>query len=695
MLTGTKYSTGKIIGRIMITQLTIEDAGEFAFYHNHGNGRRTRNVRLDDRRVIAWDGEGMSLSGDDRPQHYVLFGCSADRDAPLIGKDLHSGELLRYICDIGRRFPCSVHVGYGFRYDANMIVRHLPLRCLMELKERGSCLYSYAGSNYRIAWLPGKRFQVTRYEGNKRVTVAIDDVISFFSSSFIKATESILSDELTDEDREVIAHGKAERGRNVWDDLKDVRHYWHREIGLMERLMVRFRAVMFRAGFMLRNWYGPGALSSYLIRSHGIKSHIVNGPPDIPREVHSASKHAYAGGRFELFSMGRFTGPIYSLDINSAYPYAISQAPSLGEGFWQHVENPTSIAYFGVYRVRFHASGAGPFEPRAMPLFHRDHKGSITFPNVNHGWYWSPEASAVAGLPGVEISEGWEWVPATPDLRPFAFLRDMFSERMRIGKANVLSMPYKLGPNSLYGKLAQRVGFTTDAKGMHHAPSSHCLPLAGWVTSYTRAMLLNAIRQIPTEQLIGVETDGVYTTYDPALLRGVTIGRELGEWDVSNYNEMLYLQSGIYHRRQGSDWLQPKSRGLDVASVSLPTVREYLRHCDAGDFPTLNVKMRPRFVGLTAAAAGKAPLKVRHCRWEPGERDLEPGGKGKRVHIPAVCPACQEGKSAWDAPHRLIVRSRSMGDMSRPHWLPWEGGRQYEDNENAEMLSEIEGDMTP
>jgi hypothetical protein len=654
--------------------------------------RKSRAVPLADRPLIAWDGEGMKLSGDNRPQHYVLFGCSADVEAPLIARDLQVGEILSYMCDIGRTYPTAIHIGYGFRYDANMIIRHLPLHNLREMKDNNETYYSYGGSRYRIAWLPGKRFQVTRQAGDhgKKITVTIDDILSFFGSSFISAIESVLSDELTDDDREVIAHGKAERGQTTWDELADVLHYWRAEIRLMQRLGERFREVMFAGGFALRDWYGPGALSSYLIRTQGLRGHIVNGPPNLPTPVHQASKHAYAGGRFELFRMGRFEGPVYSLDINSAYPYAMSKAPSLGEdhGFWQHVENPTEVSYFGVYRIRFKIPGARAFEERPMPLFHRDGRGNISFPNITEGWYWSPETAAVIGRDGVEVVEGWEWI--NDGNRPFLFLQEMFNRRLEIGKRNVMSMPFKLGPNSMYGKFAQRVGWNEKTNS---PPKSHCLPLAGWVTSYCRAMLYNVIRQVPLDKIIAVETDGIFTTHDVSRLRGVTFGSGLGEWDADISDEMLYLQSGIYHRRKGTDWLAPKARGLDQQAVSLQVIADYLRACKPGDFPPLSVSMRERFIGLTAAHAGKAPVKVRHCRWESGVRELEPGGKGKRVHIPAACPACAQRLSAWDAPHTLCVRSQSFGQMSAPHFIPWDRDEPYPDQENAELLDAISEDM--
>lgn len=382
----------------------------------------------------------------------------------------------------------------------------------------------------------------------------------------------------------------------------------------------------------------------------------------------------------------------------------MSQAPSLGEGcgFWEHVADPDEIRYFGVYRIRFKVPNAGPFEPRAMPLFHRDFRGNITFPNVCEGWYWSPEAFAVANFPGVEIVEGWEWIH--DDSRPFAFLGELYDERMRIGKKNVLSMPYKLAANSAYGKFAQRVGWHEDPVKGNHPPRSHCLPLAGWTTSYTRAMLFNVLRQIPTQDLIAVETDGIYTTKNPADLAGVEMGSKLGEWDATVYDEMLYVQNGVYHRRVGDQWLSPKSRGLDTASVALPIVREYLQSCQPGEFPPLEIIMRSRFIGLTAAFASARPVKERHCVWtgsrtdpatgrNENTRELVPGGKGKRVHIPRFCPACQAGKSAWEEPHTLIVRSRSDGSMSYPHHLPWEVGEQYPDTDEAEKLDRIAEDM--
>src|ERR1041385_4064817 len=73
-----------------------------------------------DRKVIAWDMEGISHDGIEKPQSAVLFGCSAEPANALNDYRLGTKSMLEYIIDVGRRYPHAIHVGYAFKYDANM-----------------------------------------------------------------------------------------------------------------------------------------------------------------------------------------------------------------------------------------------------------------------------------------------------------------------------------------------------------------------------------------------------------------------------------------------------------------------------------------------------------------------------------------------------------------------------------------------
>jgi hypothetical protein len=200
--------------------------------------------------------------------------------------------------------------------------------------------------------------------------------------------------------------------------------------------------------------------------------------------------------------------------------------------------------------------------------------------------------------------------------------------------------------------------------------------------------------QMPMDQLVAVETDGIYTTADPGNLQ-LDTGDGLGQWGIDVYDEMLYLQNGVYNKRVGDEWQAPKARGLDVASVAQPIIERYFRQCEPGEFPPLTVQMRERFVGLNAAyIRGRGNPKGILGRWEAGEREMLPGGRGKRTHIPKLCKECNDGVSAWDHSHRLAIRSRSNGEMSAPHHLPWEDGPLApEETQKARELDEMAGDL--
>lgn len=651
-----------------------------------------------DKKVIAWDMEGISLSGLDRPQHAVLFGCSADVENPLHGERLRTREMLEYIISVAERYPHALHVGFAFKYDANMIIYGLPTIKIVELWKKGTTSFRFDREFlWTLRLIPGKMFTITKRWGKKnsraKTTATIYDYSSFFGTTFINTAEQILGDDISDDDRDVIAHGKAARGLQTWTDMPEIRHYWEREILLIERVFHKFRTVMYQTGFALKEWYGPGALANYINATRKIRPHMAAGQTTsgaMPREVHYASKVAFSGGRFELFRAGRTRGPIYAADIGSAYPYALTKVPSLhpDHGEWVHVQNPRKIARFGVYRIRFRAPGASPLEYRAMPLFWRDHRGMISYPNMTHGWYWSPEAAMAIGIPGAEIIEGWEWQSDEQEF-PWQFLEEMFDTRLRLGKTNLLSMPFKLGPNSLYGKYAQTVGWDQKA---NLPPKSHALPVAGWVTSYCRAMLFTAMRHAG-DQIIAVETDAIYTTANPDSL-GIKIGKKLGDWDVKVYDEMIYLQSGMYHYKTGGEWKGTRSRGLNRGEYPIEKAEKYLETLSAGEpWGSLTLHTKPRFIGAGAAIASTEPLKQVMTSWRSQTKEMTLGDTGKRIHVRNACPQCRKGISPNEQGHSLMIHSRSDGEtLSFPRRLPWESEYSDEVKEMRDKLM-IESEM--
>jgi len=692
-------------------------------------------------RIIAWDGEGIKLRGSHRPQQYVLFGCSAEPTTPLTitdpNSDLDFVKIADYMLAVSERYPGAKHIGYYFSYDQNMIIKHLPWALKLVLYEKGSVYYRVGSNRYRVQIKFGKQIWLSRHQGKDTPTsrIRVDDMGPFFATSFVKAYQKMFPDHVTDPSWQTVVRGKDDRATTTWQDMSKIRRYWEIEIAALERLATFFRDLMFNAGFPLHEWYGPGALAKKIRQMYHLGEHEWGGKEEnIPAGVHHAAKMAYFGGHFERFLTGIITGPIFSFDKRSAYPAAFTHVPTLQRGgFWREVESPSpDPETFGVYHVRYQASYArlkangapkrGVHTAQPLPL--RSERGEVCYAPLVEGWFWRPEVQLLMDCyPNeYELFSGWEWVPAS-NLKPWAnVLLPMFAKRRELKAAGDPSeMAFKLGPNSLYGKMAQRKGWNRET---NKPPPSHTLCIAGYITSHCRADIMRLAKQIPDGQLIAIETDGIYTTCPPERLTFPDgIGDELGQWDIEQYDEMMMIQNGLYLLRRGDEWPKVKTRGINRDQVTPEGMRVFLTRCGRrpkpwptehlsrdnqlaviADFmadqdayrawPTIKLSGGERFTGLAAAVSrslnrdGQIVMPkaaMLHCRWTPDTREVTAGSSGKRGHDPFYCPACKAGLTAADAPHWLITSSdtgmrfspdgqasEQYEPVSHPYGLPWE-----------------------
>lgn len=197
---------------------------------------------------------------------------------------------------------------------------------------------------------------------------------------------------------------------------------------------------------------------------------------------------------------------LWSYDISSAYPYALTLLPCLdaGHGAWVHEratrtrEVPEERATLVRYAYTKSADTAW------APLPFRDEGGNICFPRYSDGGYvWRDEFAAAQKLvPGcLRALDWWTWRPKCRH-RPFKELAAYYRYRASLGK-DARGIAIKLGMNSCYGKLAQSVGSARYQSWVW----------AGMTTSITRAMILALLSQHrDLASVISIATDGIYTT---------------------------------------------------------------------------------------------------------------------------------------------------------------------------------------
>lgn len=651
--------------------------------------QRRKNARRakarSSRPFVNWDGEGYSAWVVDAEgichghrHFYILFGNS--KPSYIYGPDLSTQRIFDFIFDevAWNQKDNPINVSFAFDYDVNMILGDLSERHLRKLRQAGHCYWR----GYRIEHRPHKWFQLSKRDQDARTSIRIYDGFAFFACGFVEACTQYLgnSDKLA-----FVASGKSRRTNFTYADLRGIIEYWTAENSLAVDLYNQLRLSINRAGLYISQWHGPGAIATALFQKHSIKSHISR---DIPKDVSEAARFAYSSGRFEPFrggfyapdrdSDGVFRPAVWIADIHNAYPYAASSLPSLRFGSWEHLgardaaREAKAVHRLAIYRIRLEGDGKdftrSSLMAMPMPLFYRNEANRISYPVRVEGWYHQPEASAAAFLFQEKCQFEEAWIYSDNGDNPLRFLEDLYYERLTLKSQNdPAEKAVKLGANSAYGKIAQRVGWNEETRT---PPPFHQLEWAGAITSRCREMVLAAmVASNRTNGLVSCDTDGIISTTpfkDSDLPNG--IGPGLGQWEISEYSGILYIQNGVYWLRDLSgNWLPPKTRGIPRSQLGFETgFRAYSTGRNI-------VALQHQFIGYGTALRGRMES---WRTWVDHPREFVFGGAGKRVHSPGLCLQCTptyrpRGMEPGNTGLHNFVINQPGGGASYPHRLPW------------------------
>ncbi len=449
-----------------------------------------------------------------------------------------------------------VFVGFGTSYDCNMFFRDIDDETLRQILQTEEKEYvRWANSDWSILYFPRKLIRL-KCEKNTRLGVrdsfVLYDLLSFFGTSFVKAIDSFLPGS---KGMRQIREGKLARASFKLKDLGKIRVYNLRECQLLVMLADRLKFIMEQQQIYPTKWHGPGAVADYVLGKKGYNVHEdfpVLTEENTPSGLWNAWDCSYYGGRIETLSLGS-TRNVYTYDINSAYPKAASKLPILyAARGWIHKKAPRldRLFYASVCRVRWDLTGIKP-RCKIGPFPWRDSVGKIYFPSAGEGWYWLPEVQAARRMYGkyIEILEAWE--QGAEDIsRLGTMIPELYVKRQRL-KAQKDPSEYalKIALNSIYGKFAQRTG----------KRPYFCLPWAGLITSYSRGMLLDAVRG-NEHNILSFATDSV-TSKVPL---SVSQGTALGEWKAERFKKYLCVMNGFYR-------LDTEIRKAKQATRGVPT----------------------------------------------------------------------------------------------------------------------------
>lgn len=585
------------------SRYAASDKGQARRTRENGARRARSEEAYLNRRFRAWDGEG---GNDATGEHHYFLLASSDGHCIADKRGLSTLAVFGLFLNMG---PERVtNIGYGLGYDINMILRDLDRDTLERLYDKGRVTWE----GFQIEWRAGKSFSL-RYG---QQSFLLYDVLPFFQRSFVSACDEYLGTDWYE--RERIIADKARRGQFNWEELNEIKYYNAAEVRNLVNLADELRSRLYRVGIRVTRWDGPGAIATALYRTYHTKDFMGR----IPEGVSEASRHAYAGGRFEIIRKGHSADfPSFQYDIRSAYPSAIRWLPCLNHGQWRHVRRPTRVVPFGVYRIEIDKPyTSSPTQPH--PLWMRNKDGTVYFNEYTHGWYWTPEAELIDELGGATIHEGWEWIREC-DHTPFDFVEPLYNKRAALKKAgDGAHVGLKLGLNSLYGKLAQQIGW--DIGPPLRLPPYHSLEWAGYITSHCRTKVYRAA-MLAIDDVIAFETDAIFTRVPLPL----DFGTGLGQWEATEYQSLTYLKSGMYFGTLADGTDVEKCRGINKGSITRHQMITALQNQREGRETKLYAE-QTRFIGL-GQALHQDFRKWRH--WITAPKDISISLNGKRIDL--------------------------------------------------------------
>lgn len=618
---------------------------------------------------VAWDGEGI---GRGKKHEYVMLANSAG-DSLTDSHGLRTYRALDLLAKGFHKHRHAIHVGFAISYDVNMMLRDLPKETLKALWNDETVDWRRGSTLYTLTYRPRKFFIVERRHHGQTMKGTLWDVWPFFQGPFVSALEKygVADDEIRADMRRM----KSRRATFRMRDLDSIALYNRDELRYLVQLMQKLHASLDSAGLVLSRWDGPGAIAAAMLEQFKFRDSISAFAPDAALD---AMQHAYYGGRIECLQYGRTRATIHHYDINSAYPAAMRSLPcrSLDCGEWRFIKGGAlgriTSSRFALYHVRW-SFGEAPLYP--FPW--RSANGGVYFPPAGEGWVWTPELLAAKNVPalwrGVTVLARWEWISSCQHKeKPCEWVNRIYLERQRAhARGDGAEHALKLGLNSAYGKLAQRVGAQYDERFQHwRLPPYHDMAGAGWITSTVRAQLFQAAMYAP-EQVLMLATDGIYSLV-PLPLDVSTI-KELGAWSYETHPGATIVQSGVYFLATDGKDYDVYSRGFDADTLDVGEIHKAWARGDASFAAS-----HERFIGLGAALSGLSRFQLwRTWHREPRQLALHPWGT-KRT--PLLAP----GKNRPPNPARQLVRTiatdtrRMWGDvignhgaLTTPSAVPW------------------------
>lgn len=394
---------------------------------------------------------------------------------------------------------------------------------------------------YRMSMLLGKVFRVTR---QKRTSVTIFDIESFFSGGGLRATVK----KFLAKDIPLLENNALELWNRTTEDALLKRCFL--EADYTAQLAAKVEQTIEPLDLKVRQWYGPSAiaarcLTKWSARREAKRLHEKNSASELLKAIDCA----FFGSRVELIKNGTIKD-VRTFDLNSAFAYAVTLLSKFYKPlrFTRRFQDACNEP-FAVWLVDYDL----PETVSIGVLPTRSSTGSISFRGRGRGYFWQPEVDYLRQRYPESFSVKWGYVGPYEQVSFAPKVIDLYDYRQTLKAAGDNGEQFIKGALvNLYGKFAQNTG------------SAHfqCRAWAGWITSLVRRLMLEAVTGIE-DAVISFNQDAVHLMGVDAV--NVDLGTGLGQWKAERFAEGFYTAPGLYDLRdEESTTAKSATRGVNL-----------------------------------------------------------------------------------------------------------------------------------
>jgi hypothetical protein len=431
-----------------------------------------------------------------------------------------------------KKYQNSANFFYNLGYDAEVILKLLGSELFRYRKTRK---LSFIFQDYKIEYYPNKCLKINKGHHS----VLFFDIAQFYDRKSLLVAYQNNIGKLSDE---YLSMKNKRAEFSIWyynHNKKKIRSYCIQDCIYTKELSEKWILLFHDAfSFYPAKWPSSGYLAEKVLINNGIEFPKFS---SIPFEVQDLAYRSYFGGRFEMIKRG-FIGQAYLYDINSAYPYAITQIPDLTQGKWISRKSIHQDAKVGFFEIE-----ADVPDHTHIPPFPFRANGQLVFPSGKFITYVTLAELQNCPESWYKIRNSWQFVPSSDALPYREFIEGLYQKRLELKKnGSQMQLPIKIILNSIYGKTGQKINRII---GNLFNPV-----IFSFITGFARAQLYRFVIENNLEKnVVAFATDSICVT------KKLDVdSNRLGEFHFEkSASDVFYLQNGFY--RFDRTW---KQRGL-------------------------------------------------------------------------------------------------------------------------------------